>query len=165
MGCVTTRRSQSKAAAAADVWRLMMQHLQAQWGRAAGLLQKAGLTPGHFKVLLVLSSGEAKPMGELAGQLACDASTMTWLVDRLEERGLVERRPSPDDRRVKTIVLTEAGRAQAEELQAQLYEPPKELLDLDRDALDAIHDVFSRLAATIDHERPFTMVAGPRARA
>jgi len=49
-------------------------------------------------------------MGELAQRLCCDASNVTGIVDRLESRGLVERRTAPGDRRVKHLVLTEAGR-------------------------------------------------------
>jgi len=158
-------RPSTKSAAAAEVWRLMMQHLQSQWGRAAGLLQKSGLTPGHLKVLLTLSSGEARPMGWLAGQLSCDASTMTWLADRLEERQLVERRPSPDDRRVKAIVLTPKGRETAEKLTTQLYEPPKELLALDRDSLDALLEVFSRLAESLNAPEQHAPGAAARAEA
>lgn len=51
------------------------------------------------------------PMGELAQRLCCDASNVTGIIDRLEERGLVERRVSPGDRRVKHLVLTDSGRA------------------------------------------------------
>lgn len=51
------------------------------------------------------------PMRELADRLCCDASNVTGIVDRLEARGLVERRVDPDDRRVKHLVLTGAGRA------------------------------------------------------
>ncbi|MGI9033270.1 MAG: MarR family winged helix-turn-helix transcriptional regulator [Acidimicrobiales bacterium] len=51
------------------------------------------------------------PMRELAQQLCCDASNVTGIVDRLEERGLVERWVDPGDRRVKQLVLTRAGRA------------------------------------------------------
>ena len=50
------------------------------------------------------------PMGELAERLCCDASNVTGIVDRLEARGLVERRVAPDDRRVKQLVLTDSGR-------------------------------------------------------
>jgi DNA-binding MarR family transcriptional regulator len=50
------------------------------------------------------------PMGELAQRLCCDASNVTGIVDHLEGRGLVERRVDPDDRRVKHLVLTGAGR-------------------------------------------------------
>jgi DNA-binding MarR family transcriptional regulator len=49
-------------------------------------------------------------MGELAELLYCDASNVTGIVDRLESRGLVERTPDPNDRRVKRLVLTQQGR-------------------------------------------------------
>lgn len=53
--------------------------------------------------------GQPLSMRELAQRLCCDASNVTGIVDRLEERGLVERRVAPGDRRVKHLVLTEAG--------------------------------------------------------
>jgi DNA-binding MarR family transcriptional regulator len=58
---------------------------------------------------------EPLPMRDLADRLCCDASNVTGIVDRLESRGLVERRTAADDRRVKHIVLTEAGRTLREE--------------------------------------------------
>jgi len=58
---------------------------------------------------------EPVPMRELASRLCCDASNVTGIVDRLEARGLVERRMAPDDRRVKRLVLTEAGHRLREE--------------------------------------------------
>jgi DNA-binding MarR family transcriptional regulator len=48
-------------------------------------------------------------MGRLAETLACDASNVTGLVDRMESRGLVQRRASAGDRRVKVLVLTPTG--------------------------------------------------------
>jgi MarR family transcriptional regulator, organic hydroperoxide resistance regulator len=53
---------------------------------------------------------EPLSMGELADRLFCDASNVTGIVDRLEARGLVERQPDPDDRRVRRLVLTPTGR-------------------------------------------------------
>jgi DNA-binding MarR family transcriptional regulator len=123
----------------------MMECLQTQWRQAAAVLQKVGLTPGHLRVLMLLASGEPRPMGWLAQSMTCDASTMTWLVDRLEERDLVERRPLPADRRVKTIVLTSKGRQTVTKLQRKLYEPPEALTGLDAEALRALHEVFSAL--------------------
>jgi DNA-binding MarR family transcriptional regulator len=58
---------------------------------------------------------EPVPMRELAQRLCCDASNVTGIVDRLETRGLVERRTAPDDRRVKRLVLTEAGKSLRDE--------------------------------------------------
>jgi DNA-binding MarR family transcriptional regulator len=60
-------------------------------------------------VLHLIEPGRAVSMGELASALACDASNVTGLVDRLETRGLVRRTPSEHDRRVKVISLTPGG--------------------------------------------------------
>ena len=48
-------------------------------------------------------------MGELANAMHCDNSNITGIVDRLEEKGLVERRPADHDRRVKLIAPTPEG--------------------------------------------------------
>lgn len=124
----------------------------AQFGRTAGVLQRLGLTPGHMKALLVLDPGEPRPMSSLAQLFACDASTVTWIVDRLEERGLVERRGLATDRRVKTVALTPLGVRTKAELEKRLYEPPAELLALDRGVLEALHDVLTRLASAPEGE-------------
>jgi len=49
-------------------------------------------------------------MRELASRLSCDPSTVTFLADRLEERGLLQRRVDPKNRRVKLLTLTTKGR-------------------------------------------------------
>src|SRR5205823_3780422 len=68
-----------------------------------------GLSPMQAHTLRFLE--HPVPMNELAETLWCDASNVTGIVDRLEARGLVERRPSPDDRRVKLLCLTDEGEA------------------------------------------------------
>lgn len=70
---------------------------------------ESGLSAAQAKVLLQLQPGEALPMRTLANRLGYDASNLTGLVDKLEARGAVERRPDPDDRRIKGIVVTEDG--------------------------------------------------------
>ena len=52
---------------------------------------------------------EPMPMRMLADSMGIDPSTLTSVADRLEERGLIERRPHPTDRRVKQLALTPAG--------------------------------------------------------
>ena len=66
-------------------------------------------------------------MRELAQALACDNSNVTGIVDRLEARGLVERRASTDDRRVKMLVVTEAGKDLRRRVKARMEEPPEAL--------------------------------------
>lgn len=68
----------------------------------------------------LLSLERPIPMNELATALRCDASNVTGIVDRLEDRGLVERHMDQADRRVKQLVLTQAGRELRSELHQQL---------------------------------------------
>jgi DNA-binding MarR family transcriptional regulator len=130
---------------AAEVWRLLLTCAMSQFGRTASIAQGLGLTPGHVKALLALDPDEPQAMGTLAQNFACDASTMTWLVDRLEEKGLVERKGVKNDRRVKTVALTPEGLKTKEELESRMYEPPEFILDLDRDVLESLHGVLGGL--------------------
>ena len=105
----------------------------------------SGLNPGAIKLLQWLDPGQPKPMRALADALSCDASNVTWLVDRLEERELVERRPEPGDRRVKTIVLTDAGIEMQARLAEAWSEPPASLATLGADDLLALVEALRKL--------------------
>lgn len=67
------------------------------------------LTPALAKALDELEPGQPVPMRELADRLRCDPSNLTGLIDRLEARGAVQRRPDSSDRRVKALALTDEG--------------------------------------------------------
>src|ERR1700681_4149900 len=67
------------------------------------------------------------PQREAALQLGYDPSNITALADALEAKGLVERRPDPSDRRVKTLARTAEGERMARDLDASLSSPPKVL--------------------------------------
>ena len=134
-------------ATAAEVWKLLLTCAMSQFGRTASIAQGLGLTPGHVKALLALDPNEPLAMGTLAQNFECDASTMTWLVDRLEEKGLVERKGLPSDRRVKTVALTHEGVKTKDDLEARMYEPPSAMLELDPDVLQSLHEVLGSLIA------------------
>ncbi len=68
-------------------------------------------------------------MGRLAETLACDASNVTGLVDRLESRGLIVRQASPADRRVKVLALTPTGARLREQLHRRMAAPPNPFSD------------------------------------
>ena len=104
------RRTQATVEAFLGVSERMRQHFSAR-------VAEFDLSPAQAHLLRELVGGP-RPMGELAGRLHCDASNVTGLADRLEDRGLVERRPAPGDRRVKVLVLTDAG----ERLHRSLFE-------------------------------------------
>lgn len=130
--------------------------------RMGSACRAIGVPPGVIKTLIHLSpGGDPVAMRDLAEHFSCDASYITSLVDGLEERGLAERRQHPTDRRVKTVVLTEAGAA-AQALAFDIWrEPPRCFEALTaaeqrrlRDLLVKLAEADSRLAGARfnDHE-------------
>ena len=81
---------------------------------------------------LIRELRQALSMRTAAGRLHCDASNLTGIVDRLEKRGLVRRRTVPLDRRVKELVLTDAGHDLQERLDGLASKAPG-LADLSAD--------------------------------
>jgi DNA-binding MarR family transcriptional regulator len=123
---------------AEEVWQSLLGYFFAHRETTLGAAQQLGLTPGHVKALYVLDADRPRSMGEIAEALVCDPSNATWLVDRLEERDLIERRPHPSDRRVKTVVLTAEGLALKSQLIARMSQPPTDLSSLDRTELEQL---------------------------
>ncbi|MEU9288687.1 MarR family transcriptional regulator [Streptomyces sp. NPDC048275] len=74
-------------------------------------LQESGLRLRHYAVLRFLATSEGVLQRELSARLGYDPSAIVGLVDDLEKLRFAERRPSPDDRRSRIVVLTEHGRA------------------------------------------------------
>jgi DNA-binding MarR family transcriptional regulator len=149
-----TRSAVSKRVLAAEVWKLVADFAAANFrqGAQAQLMEQIGLTPAHFRALSILDPEEPRPMRAMASTLCCDASMATWLVDRLEERGLVERRTPPNDRRVKTVVLTSLGIRTRERLRESFYDPPGALMDLDVSSLETLRNELRKLPAPPNRE-------------
>ena len=124
-------------AAAAEAWRLMFGFLMRSAPERLQAQQERGLTPNDARAMSSLIADD-KPMGALAKEWACDPSTATWLVDRLERAGLAERVASAADRRVKLVRATEKGRATMQELMAAYHRPPAELTRLAQHDLDEL---------------------------
>ncbi|WP_314415050.1 MarR family winged helix-turn-helix transcriptional regulator [Streptomyces kroppenstedtii] len=74
-------------------------------------LQESGLRLRHYALLRFLATSGGALQRELSARLGYDPSAIVGLVDDLEKLGFAERRPSPDDRRSRTVVLTGDGRA------------------------------------------------------
>jgi DNA-binding MarR family transcriptional regulator len=105
------------------------------------------LTPVQGIVLRRLDPDRPTPMWELAEALACDASNVTGLVDRLEARGFLERRSAPGDRRVRTLVLTPEGIAARREVVERMSAPPEAITRLSARDQRALRDILRRAAA------------------
>jgi DNA-binding MarR family transcriptional regulator len=97
--------------------------------------------------LLSLLSLEPLPMRRLAQRLKCEPSNVTGIVDRLEARGLAERRPDPTDRRVKLAAATEEGRRVARSLRDSLHFAREPLAGLSREERLSLRELLSRMLA------------------
>ncbi len=145
----TERRPSGKTALAEEAWRDLFDFFIATRKERDPALAKQGLTPNDAKAMFSLDAATGKTMGSLAGEWTCDASNATWIIDRLEKRGLAERRPSPGDRRVKMVVLTPLGAKTRAAVMAEMFKPPSALLELDRQDLEALRDAARKLAAMV----------------
>ena len=132
------------ATAAAEAWRLLQQLMMGQRGRMFAVASEFDLAPAQMFALKALEPGEPKAMSELACALRCDNSNVTGIVDRLEARGLVRRRPSDRDRRVKMLEVTPAGARLREQLHERLSRPPEVLAALSDEDARALRDVLAR---------------------
>ena len=77
-------------------------------------------TPGQFGVLTLIGANPGLSQSALARAVGVERSTMVAVIDVLEGRGLVERRPSPVDRRSHAMMLTAAGRSLLSRLKAMV---------------------------------------------
>ena len=135
----------SKRALAAEAWKPLARFFFETAKHRQQVFADQGLTPNDARALFALDGTRGRSMSELADEWMCDASNATWIVDRLEERGLAERRTIPTDRRVKLVVLTAKGDRTRHQMIRTLYEPPPELLELDREDLEALRDAVAGL--------------------
>jgi DNA-binding MarR family transcriptional regulator len=125
---------------AVEAWGLLWQLMQANKPRFMALAQELGLAPMQLHALRLIEPGVEVPMSSLAGKLFCDASNVTGIVDRLEARGLIVRRPAEHDRRVKLLVLTAAGERVRSIAERQMTQPPPEIAALPVEHKRALRD-------------------------
>ena len=142
---------------AQEAWGLLWQIMQANKPRFMALAQELGLAPMQLHALRLMEPDAEIAMSSLAGLLFCDASNVTGIVDRLEARGLIERRPSPQDRRVKLLVLTDEGVRVRESATRQMSQPPPEIAALPVEHQRALRDA---LRAALEHTEPVAPAAG-----
>ena len=130
----------------AGPWPLLVRLFFAQRANLPPLAAELRLSPAQCHVLHLIEPERPIPMGELAGTLSCHASNVTGLVDGLESRGLLRRRPSPADRRVKVLVLTSTGlRLRALLLDRMTAAPPTALERLSLSEQRALVRLLARL--------------------
>ena len=82
----------------------------------AGTMTGLQITPGQFGVLTLIEANPGSTQSALARAIGIERSTMVAVIDTLEGRSLVERRPSPVDRRSYALILSEEGKGLMENL-------------------------------------------------
>jgi MarR family transcriptional regulator, organic hydroperoxide resistance regulator len=126
-----------------EVWAMLRTLFGQHRRRFLIAASELDLHPAQAGALLQLAS--PLPMNELAALLACDNSNVTGLIDRLEARDLVTRQPGPHDRRVKRVVLTEAGQQLRERMLDRIGRPPHEFNRLSVAEQRQLRDLLRRL--------------------
>jgi DNA-binding MarR family transcriptional regulator len=153
---VASERDVSAVAAtgqAREIWELLIElsrtHLR---DHLSATISVFDLSPPQAHALQALEPGRPVPMRDLAARLRCDASNITGIVDRLEARGLVERRAAPGDRRVKALVVTEQGAALRTQLVERLHRVPAAVAGLTAEEQRGLLDLLRRIAVACEEE-------------
>ncbi len=109
--------------------------------------RELGLRPAAFGALRALDG--PRTMSELATVLHCDNSNVTGIVDGLEEKGLVTRGSSPQDRRVKLISPTAEGRRVRSRLVRAVEKPPAWVAGLAESDRRALVEILGRATDSV----------------
>jgi DNA-binding MarR family transcriptional regulator len=115
--------------------------------QAMDAYDQVGLHPYHHAVLIALKEGAHDTQGAIADELGYDRGQLVGLLDELEERGLVERRRDPNDRRRQLVRITAQGKRMLTSLRALARRVEADFLAPLSDAERAqLHSLLVRLA-------------------
>jgi DNA-binding MarR family transcriptional regulator len=128
-----------------EVW-LLISDLVLDNQRRREVSEALGISFGRSRALRRLAH-QPMSMGELAAALEIDPANATAVVDDLESRRLVRRRPHPTDRRAKLVEATRKGKGMARRADAILGTPPPALSALSTDELEALRRILGSVTA------------------
>jgi DNA-binding MarR family transcriptional regulator len=115
--------------------------------RMRAALEPEGLHPRYFGVMTMVAAQPGMSQQELHEKTGIDSSSMVAVIDELEAMGLAERRPHPEDRRVRTIFLTDTGQETLARVRALAAAHAREFFKpLSADELRTLHSLLRKLA-------------------
>ncbi len=109
---------------AQELWALLVATFANWEERINAAAADADLSPVSAWALVQLDPDHPMSQKALAQRLKCNPSTVVDPTDRLEEAGLVVRKPNAADRRINVLVVTAKGARVRDELISRLFEPP-----------------------------------------
>jgi DNA-binding MarR family transcriptional regulator len=117
-------------------------------------LEPVGIGPREFLLMRFVAASEGRSQQALAARLGIPPSRMVALVDHLEEAGLVERRPDPEDRRVRGLYLTRKGRGVLDKASKIAIDYETRLCaGINREEREQLIDLLQKLQASQTHLR------------
>jgi len=128
-------------------WALLVSAAQHHLETGSRELERLGLSKVMAASLNAIATIPVGPTNQLATRFGINPAWVTDIVDKLEARGDVVRSVAPDDRRVKLLELTEAGRATSHVVDAILAAPPPGLVDSPLEDLQALLRIAERINA------------------
>lgn len=107
-----------------------------------------GLSPTHVQILQLLSDG-ASNMRELSAKSMCEPSNLTGVIDKLEQKNLVQRRIDAQDRRIKVVSLTRSGKSFRDKLMERMGQPVPWMMTLSSDDQQQLLTIINRALANM----------------
>lgn len=118
-------------------------------------LEPEGLNPRHFGVMTMVAAQPGMSQHRLHEKTAIDPSSMVAVIDELEQRGLAERRPDPQDRRARSIFLTARGEETLERVRGLAAGLQREFFGvLSAEERKTLHALLRKLAGSAVNGRP-----------
>jgi DNA-binding MarR family transcriptional regulator len=138
------RRPASTAQPANEAWALLRALFDIEPPSLKPVASEFGLLPPQVIALRQIARRPSLAMRELGTLMHSDKSTITWIADQLEQRGLIERRGDPNDRRVRRLAVTDHGARVHAELESRLNRPPVALTRMPPNDQRLLRDVLRR---------------------
>ncbi|HYS29645.1 MAG TPA: MarR family transcriptional regulator [Candidatus Limnocylindria bacterium] len=130
-----------------EIWSLLFRLSDDHFReRISPTLEGFQLSRPQAFLLYEVRSGRPLSQHDVADRLHCEPSNVTGLIDRLEAKGLVERRPDPADRRVKRLLATKKGRALITKVMDRFFKAPPSVNRLSTEEQRTLRDLLRRLA-------------------